>query len=861
MNRLHPALASWMETTHGSLTDAQEACLPSILNRRSVLLSAPTGSGKTLAGFLGILDGLLREEEEGRLSPGVRVLYVSPLRALAYDMQKNLTEPLKGMGLEGRIRVGMRTSDTKASERAQFKRRPPAIFLTTPESLAILLAQKSCLPALQSCRYVIVDELHALAENKRGAHLAVSMERLEGLVGQLEINGGPLCRIGLSATVAPLEEAAGFLMGTGRACEVVEIRRGRRSIVEVMTPLGKDPYPPAGWTATRVIRDLAREVERRQSVLLFTNTRSGAESIALRLKQALPEITGSIEAHHSSLDRDLRLEVEDRLKRGELRAVVCSTSLELGIDIGAVDLVIMISTPKGISRTLQRLGRSGHSIHKTSHGILVATNINDLIECTVCAEMTRRRTLDPLRVPGFAVDVIAQHIVGMAAAGGVTREEALTMIRKAHPFRDLREEAFDRILNYLAGGGRSLEGQYRDTFGKIVERDGRWEIPNANTLRDYLVNVGTIHAEGVVRILLGRRTLGTVEEGFMKRLKPGDCFVLAGQVVRLIEAGVGEARVEKARRALPTVPRWGANKMPLSSGLAREVRRLRGEVDRRMREPGGPQKDDDLSLPDWLVEAWNLSRSNAEAVVRHFEQQARISSIPTEKKLLIECYRECDEETGKGKVRLHYFFHCLIGRSANDALSRILAHRLKQAVGGNALVTIDDYGFLLTVQPYQELDLSGWRALFFPEKAEQHLRQALEGSELVKWQFRGVAQTGLMVPRNLPGKERQLRQVRWSAEILFRVLTEHEPDHPLLEQAYREAMHTFLDLDGATSFLRVAGKLEWVLEEVPVVTPFSFGIYASKIKESMMMESPDEAIERLYLEMQAKLKAAGRENA
>ena len=838
---LHPPVAAWFRKTFQKPTEAQELCLPEIANRRSVLLSSPTGSGKTLAGFLGIIDRLAREHDAGTLSSkGIRCVYVSPLRALAYDIEKNLKQPLVGLGLEEVITVGMRTGDTTTSERQKQRRKPPHILITTPESLAIILPQKGYREALAQCEFVIIDELHAFAENKRGVHLMVSLERLE------RMRETPLCRIGLSATVAPLDLVADFLSGSGPKAAVREASVGRRSIIEVMTPLRKHAYPPAGYTATRVISDIARIVNGNRATLIFTNTRSGAERITHRLKLALPKLNAHIECHHSSLDRDIRQEVEDRLKMGDLRAVVCSTSLELGIDIGHIDTVIMVSTPKGISRALQRVGRSGHSIHQVSHGVLVATNINDLIECIVCAKLTHLRELEPIATLDYAPDVVIQHVVGMAMDEGMDPDEGYATIRSAYPFRNLKRETFDRILEYLEGGGRSLQKQYRDTFGKIEERDGKYHTVSKKVEREYLVNVGTIHADGMVNVLLNRRRLGAVEERFVKGLKPGDIFILAGKTVKLIDSSPTEVIVENAAGRMPTVPSWNANKMPLGSGIAREVARLRTELDARL----NVERDAHEEIADWLVEEWSISQTNAEAIIEHFENQSLISKIPTQQRFLIERFID---ETDEEDERVHFFFHSLIGRSANDALSRIVSHRLKKAVGGNTLVTIDDYGFLLSVKEFQALEVEAWKELFGPDNAAKELNAVLKDSQLVKWQFSGIAQTGLMIPRNLPGADRKIRQLRWSADILFKVLAEHEPDHPLLEQAVHEATHTFLDTDRAVEFLTEAQSLTWELAEVPAVSPFAFGLYASKIKESMMMESQEEAIERLYHEMQRKL--------
>ena len=838
---LHPRLLKWIKKAFGKLTEAQELTLPHILAGKSVLLSSPTGSGKTLAGFLGVLDHLVRAHEAGTLGDRIQCVYVSPLRALTYDIQKNLLPALKGLGMEEVIRIGVRTGDTTAAERAKLKRKPPHILLTTPESLAILLPQAGWAEALSEVRFVIVDELHALAENKRGAHLTLSLERL-----QRRLQGG-LTRIGLSATASPLPLLAEFLAGQGRACEIVKARMERRRRVEVLSPLRRDPYPPAGYTAGRVMQDIAQIVEKHRSVIVFCNTRSSTESIALRLKQALPKLANKIEAHHASLDRDLRLDVEDRLKNGQLRAVVCSTSLELGVDIGSVDCVVMISTPKGINRALQRIGRSGHSIHAESHGILVATNVNDLMECLVCAEMTRAVQLDAVRPLEKPLDVLAQHLVGMAMESVYTRELALTTLRSAYAFREVTDVEFDRLTQYLEGGGRSLEKQYQDIFGKITWIDDCLAVPNKKVERDYLANIGVIHTEGMVSVILKKRRLGQIEESFLKRLKIGDIFVLAGRIVKLIETGVAEVKVEDATGKLPTVPAWNANKMPLASGLAREVAGLRTELSHRLKQESSEETQ------DWLVERYVISQTNAEAILKHCQNQQRVSRIPTEDSFLIE--RFVDDREGSERDLIHFFFHSLIGRSANDALSRIIAHRIKEAVGGNAMVTIDDYGFLLTLRSFQDLELDAWKELFQTGDPEADMHAALEHSELVKWNFRGVAQTGLMVPRNRPGHERKIKDLRWSSEILFRVLSEHEPDHPILVQSYRESTHSFLDLPRTIGFLEHVSGLAWHLVNVPVVTPFSFGIFASKIKEGMMLEDPEEAIERLWREFERKTNA------
>jgi ATP-dependent Lhr-like helicase len=847
---LHPELVAWFARRFGSFAPAQAIAVPEILAGRSILLSSPTGSGKTLAAFLGVFDHLAKLRDARALPNGVVAVYISPLRALAYDLRKNLQQPLDELGWSW-LRVGARTGDTSTKERAQQRRRPPHILVTTPESLTLLLSQSGWLAHLRSARFLILDELHSLAENKRGSMAAVAAERLEDLITGPEGNGSrsmALVRVGLSATVSPLDTVAEFLVGPGRTCRVAEVTQRKPARIEVFSPLRDRAYPPAGYTASRMLAELGTFVGQKRTTLIFTNTRSGAEHIGLRLKQLMPALAPLIEVHHASLDRGVRLDVEDKLKRGELRAVVCSTSLEMGIDIGSIDTVVMVSAPKGVSRALQRIGRSGHSMGETSHGVLVASNINDLAECAVTARMMERRVLEPVKIHENPLDVLAQTLVGLAVFESVTPDEAFALVRRSYAFRSLDRSDFNRVLHYLQGGGSALEKQYHATFGKVrVDARGHLVLTTPRVARDFYQNIGTIATESMVQVQLGRRKLGQVEESFMKGLRPGDVFVLNGRTIRLLETRLLTAKVAAADSSVPTVPRWYANKMPLASGLADEVVRLRADMAHVL---GGNARDSQDPRPETLRTAaaqeflqtqYQLTRANARALTEHFVLQAQTSRIPTGEFLLVERYDQ------RGYV--HYFFHVLIGRSANDALSRIVAQRVHETKGGNALTTIDDYGFLLTLKPFQALEPAELPALFARAGAEPALRAALAESNLVKWQFRGVSQTGLMVPRRVRGQERGARALQFSSEIIFEVLRAHEPDHPLLVEAYNEATLRFLDLPRALAFMEAAATLPWDVRMLPRVSPFGFGMYVSRIRETMTLEDPETTIERLYHEM------------
>ncbi len=902
-------ISIWFNRHFAQPTPAQAAAWPLIKEGLSVLIVSPTGTGKTFAAFYHILHHLALQHVAGTLVEGIQCLYLSPLRALGYDLEKNLQRPLReAYGSSPPIHVGLRSGDTEVAERQRQWTHPPHILLTTPESLTLLLSQARWVPALSTIRWVIIDEVHALAENKRGALLSLALERLDALPGRPH---GPCQRLGLSATVHPASVVAGFLVGTGRPCQIVEASTSKKIDIQLYTPLQREPYPLAGFSGVRMIQELGRLIRRHRTTLVFTNTRSGAESATFWLKENLPDLADQIECHHASLDRDVRLEVEDRLKRGELLCVVCSTSLELGLDIGSIDLVVMLSTPKGVSKALQRTGRAGHSLHEVSRGLLMATNVNDLIECAATARLARQGQLDTIRIAPASLDVLAQHLVGMGCHGEIQIADALALSRRAYPYRDLTDDDFHAVLDYLAGGGKSLRQQYQDVFGKIVldEEQGVFETRAGATRRDFLQNIGTIPNDGMVRILLKNSPLGMVEESFLRQLRPGDVFSLAGRALRLDRVGMMEAWVERADGATPTVPRWGANKMALSNRVGREIVLFRSELRKRLEAIPFHQSP---SLIPWIARRLECAENNAAIIFRVHATQHQLSELPTDDFLLVEelladtvsepaepapaqnrvqrttparsspepqlalellladprirrgsavanrqrppgsaggpGQRPAPSPSEKAVVSRHYFFHSLIGRAANDALSRVVALRLSRLRGGNAVATPDDYGFVLTVAAHQHIEEADFPGLLASNQFQEELQESLNRSNLLKYYFRSAAQTGLMVYRNYFGEQKSVRKLQWSSEVIFNVLSEHEPDHVLLREARRDTLHTHLDAAGAERFLveRQARNKPVRLRRLSQVSPLSFGMYATQIKEALLVEDPRETMERLY---------------
>ena len=600
--------------------------------------------------------------------------------------------------------------------------------------------------------------------------------------------------------------------------------------MRVHTPLRKNPYPEAGYTGQRLIRELGELIKKHRTTLIFSNVRSGAEAITYWLREQLPELADEIECHHGSLERDVRRDVEDRLKHGELRAVVCSTSLELGIDIGAIELVMMMSTPKGVSKALQRAGRAGHNIHSISRGLLMATNVSDLVEACATVLLARARHLETVRIPQVPLDVLAQQLVSMGCTREWPRREALALVRQAYPFRELAQEEFDDVLDYLAGGGRSLRQQYTDVFGKIELDDKTFRTRAGRVRRDFLQNIGVIPNVGSVRVRTKTRVLGTVEEMFIRSIRLGDVFMMSGRPVRLDKVTQMEAWVTPAPGAIPTVPRWNASKMALST-LAAALLHPRGDA-----------------MKKWIARRLDCGSANANILWRMHLAQHLLSEIPTADFLLVEELHESDAQSDRrgSETAVHYFFHSLIGRAANDTLARVVTYRLSQLRGGNAIATPHDYGFVLTVAASQRFREHELPQLLRLSAFESELEASLVQSELLKYHFRNAAQTGLMIYRNHFDRHKPVRKLAWSSEVIFNVLQQYEPEHVLLREARRETMRSFLDAEGALNFLHEQARRPLRLRQVDRVPPLSFSMYATKIKEALLVEDPYETMERLY---------------
>jgi len=568
-NILHPLVKKWFFKRFKEYSLPQLYGVMEIHSRNNILISAPTGATKTLTGFLSILNELIDSSEKGILEDKIYCVYISPLKALNEDIKINLIKPLEEMeelaGKKLGIRVASRTGDTTQYEKTKMLKKPPHIFITTPESLAIVLSSTKFIDHLKDVQWCIVDEVHALAENKRGTHLSLSLERLQKL-------SPAMTRTGLSATIAPLEEIAKFLVGyegkEERPCKIVNVQFIKKMDLKVLSPV-PDLIDTEHGNMHNAMYDLMHNlIQEHKTTLIFTNTRAATERVVHNLKDKYPKFyTENIGAHHGSLSKDHRLSLENRLRDGKIKVAVCSTSLELGLDIGFIDLVICLSSPKSVARALQRIGRSGHRLHDVTKGRIIVLDRDDLVECSVLLKSAIEKKIDKIHIPTNALDVLAQQIYGIAIQGIIHIKDLFELIKNSYCYHKLERKDFNEIIEYLVGKYISLED--RHIYAKIWHDEQTGMIGKRGKLARvlYMTNIGTIPDQTSVRVKVGDLMVGTIDEAFLEKLRPGDVFVLGGNVYTFKFSRGMVAQVSASANRPPNVPSWFSAKACTSSTM------------------------------------------------------------------------------------------------------------------------------------------------------------------------------------------------------------------------------------------------------------------------------------------------------
>ncbi|MGH7567434.1 MAG: DEAD/DEAH box helicase, partial [Gemmatimonadales bacterium] len=836
LSRFHPAVRTWFTRRFPGPTEPQRHGWPVVAAGQHTLITAPTGSGKTLAAFLWTLDALVQQAVTGTLADQIHVVYVSPLKALNNDIHRNLAEPLAGIrevasqqGLDlPELRAAVRTGDTPAPERAAMGRRPPHILITTPESLFILLASGRMRDALRSTRYLIVDEIHAVAGSKRGVHLALTLERLHALTET------PPVRIGLSATIEPVDEIAALLTGSDepggppRPCRIVDIGRRRPLDLRVIAPT-----TDLGAVATNAVWDatydqLAALIRQHRTTLVFANSRRLAERLAVRLTERLgPDM---VAAHHGSLSRRQRLDAENRLKEGTIRTIVATGSLELGIDVGAIECVCLVEPPRAITTAIQRIGRSGHWLGATPRGRLFALTRDDLLEGAALIRAIGAGRLDPVEIPRNPLDVLAQQIVAATADTEWEADRLFDLVRRTLPYRDLPRANFDRVLRMEAERlptepkGVAPRVHWDTIRGRVRGRRGARlaVVTSGGTIPDTTDYDVVLEPEGL--------RLGQVNEDFAQESMRGDIFTLGNAPWRILRVQRGRMVVESAAGLPPTIPFWHGELPGRTAALSTEVARLRADLATRLDDPEG--------AAGWLGETAALEPDAARQAVEFVRRQAAsVGIVPTDTELLVERFFD---SLGGTQVVLHTPY----GMRVNRAWGLALAKRVCRSFNFEIQSAATDDAVLLSFGPRHAFPLEAIWSYLAPATVQDTLVQAVLQAPLFETRFRQAAVRALVILRQAGGRRVPAYLQRLRATDLLAACFPAQamcadnrapdldvpiPDHPLVTETLRECLEDALDLPRLRAVLEGIrlGTIRTATREVPVPSPFAHKILAA----------------------------------
>ncbi|MBK9273384.1 MAG: ligase-associated DNA damage response DEXH box helicase [Flavobacteriales bacterium] len=807
----HPALEQWFEAQGWSPQPFQREVWAYMAEGRSGLLNAPTGTGKTYAVWGGVVNHALQHPSKAQ---GLKAIWITPLRALAGEIAESAQRMCDGVGLDWK--VGARTGDTSTKERAAQKKALPQLLVTTPESLHVLLATKGYAELFKHLDWFIADEWHELLGSKRGVQVELALSRLKALRPQLGIWG-------ISATIGNLEEAMTVLHGTdivdrtssvdppGRPTPVL-VRSTLRKPIEVRSiiPEEVERYPWAGHLGLKLAHRLLPIIEQSTSTLIFTNTRAQSEIWYHHLLDIAPELAGTIALHHGSLDREVREWVEKALDEGRLKAVVCTSSLDLGVDFRPVETVVQVGGPKGVARFVQRAGRSGHRPDAVSRIWFLPTHALELVEASALRQATEEGSIEA-RQPLFrCFDVLAQYLVTLAVSDGFSPATLYDEVRSTWCFQDITPEEWDWLLTFITTGGKSLTA-YEEFRKAVVDADGMVRVHDRRIALRHKLSIGTIvGSESYAVKLLGGGRIGTVEEWFINQLKPGDVFWFAGRSLEFVRVQGLVAQVRKSREQKGKIPSWQGGRMPLTSYMAKVLRA-------QLTDPGR-----------------NAEMATVQPIL---ERQREASIVPSEDELLIERF-----ESREGHHVVIYPFE---GRLVHEAMGSLLAFRMSLLKPITFSIAMNDYGFeLLSDQPIpieEALD----NDLFSPQDLLSDLQRSLNATEMARRKFRDIASIAGLVFKGMPGRPLKERHMRANSGLFFDVFREHEPDHLLLRQAYDEAFDVQMELPRMREALERIQRQRIVLKDPGRFTPFAFPILVDRLREKLTSEQLEDRIRKM----------------
>lgn len=842
---LHPLVKEWFFSKFQAFSTTQEYGVLNIWQRKDILISAPTGGTKTLTAFLSILNYLVIQAQENTLENRVYAVYTSPLKALSNDIHKNLVEPLQEINELAKkrniklqeIRVALRTGDTTASEKAKMTKKVPHILITTPESLAIILTSKKFVENLKATEFLIVDEIHAL-DNKRGTYLSLTIERLN------ELSNLWPTKIGLSATIEPLEEAAKFLAGIDdeREIRIAKVPLDKKIDIDVLTPVDdliedENIYPSFYGLLESLI-------QAHKTTLIFTNTRSATERIVNTLKEKFPTEYGddNISAHHSSLSKEHRFNVEENLRQGKLKVVVCSTSLELGIDIGYIDLVLMIGSPKSSARALQRMGRAGHKLHEVAKGRFIATDRDELVECCIIQKEMLEQKINKISFPKNCLDVLSQQIYGMAIYKIWDIDELFSTIRKSYCYSTLTKKDFLDIISYLSG---EYDLEKNNVYDKIwYDKETRQIGKKGKMARViYLTNLGTIPDESFVNVKLAStgEVIGHLDEAFLERMKKRDVFVLGGKKYLYNYTKGMNVYVNSAEKLSPTIPSWISETLPLSFSSAMEISEFRYSMNKQL-QAKKPKKETIKFIMDTLY----VKQTTAETIYNYFYEQHKFLEIPTKDSLLVERYKS---------DKKYLIFHSMYGRRVNDALSRAIGFLVGEVEGRDVEIGINDNGFYLAGQ---KLNIEKALNELSTENIEKILKEAIEKTDVLARRFRHCATRSLMILRNYKGQTRTVGKQQLKSHFLMHAVRKITEEFPILREAKREVLEDLMDIENAKKVLSwiKEGRVKMKIRETQLPSPFGSNLILQGQSDLIRVEDRQEFLKRIHQEHLKAIKEA-----
>lgn len=802
----------WFEKNGWKPFPFQKEAWKTYLSGKQGLVNAPTGSGKTYSLIIPILLEYIQNNPDdfAKKNNGLQAIWITPIRALAKEIQSSAQRACEGLGLNWQI--GIRSGDTKTSERTRQKNKPPEILITTPESLQLLLASKNYPKFFKNLKAVVVDEWHELVGSKRGVQMELALSRLKGILPPLKVWG-------ISATIGNMEEAIAVLMGgEEESCHV--IRSGIKKAIEVETILPDEieKFPWAGHLGIKLLKKILPVINNSRSTLIFTNTRAQCEIWYQNLLEAEPDLAGAIAMHHGSIDREIRDWVENALHEEILKAVVCTSSLDLGVDFRPVETIIQIGSPKGVARFVQRAGRSGHQPGALSKIYFVPTHSLELMEGAALRQAIKEGKLES-RLPYIrSFDVLIQYLVTLAVSDGFEPEVIFEEIKNTFSFSSISVEEWAWLLNFITTGGNSL-GAY-DEYKKVVVEDGIYKVEAKRIAMRHRLSIGTIVGESSfqVKYVNGAR-IGSIEEWFIAQMKPGDTFWFAGRSLELVRIKEMTVQVKKSKKKTGRIPAWLGGRLQLSSQLSMLLRKKMDEV-----------KND--RYPDIELET----------LIPLFEVQQERSKIPGEGDFLVESF--------KSREGHHLVFYPFEGRYVHEGMGSLMAYRIAQLTPISFTIAMNDYGFELLSDSPIPITEALKAGLLSPKNLSKDIQASINATELAKRRFRDIAGIAGLVFKGFPGKQKKDRHLQSSSQLFFQVFSDYEPDNLLLLQAFDEVMTFQLEESRLRGALQRIQNQNILLTFPNKPTPFSFPIIADRLREKLSSEKLEDRIRKMKLQLE-----------